>query len=80
MAHTVLIHLLNEEPIVAEMERLPEPSDQVLIVSNVRRRDGREVAFLLPEAGLVVFPWSRIQCVEVMTAEGEEEIVSFIRE
>ncbi len=80
MAHTVLIHLLNEEPVVAEMERLPEPSDQVLIVSNVRRRDGREVPFLLPEAGLVIFPYSRIQCVEVMTTEGEEEIVSFIRE
>ncbi len=80
MAHTVLIHLLNEEPVVAEMERLPEPSDQVLIASNVRRRDGREVPFLLPEAGLVIFPYSRIQCVEVMTTEGEEEIVSFIRE
>ena len=43
MTHTVLIHLLNEEPVVAEVENVPEPGDQVLMVSNVRRRDGREV-------------------------------------
>jgi len=80
MPYTVLVHLLNEEPVVAEMERLPEPSDQVLIVTNVRKRDGQEVPYLLPEAGVVIFPWARVQCVEVIPSEAEERIVSFIRE
>ena len=80
MSHTVLIHLLNEEPLVGEVESIPEPSDQALMVSNVRRRDGREVDYLLPEASLVIYPWARIQCVEVMPSEAEEEIISFIRE
>ena len=80
MPHTVVIHLLNEEPLVAETDNVPEPTDQVLIVSNIRRRDGREVSYLLPEASTVVFPWARIQCVEVMSSDSDDQIVTFIRE
>ena len=77
---TVLIHILNEEPIVGEIDGVPEPSDQVLIVSNLRLRDGRDVTYLLPETDTVVFPWTRIHCVEILPSEEEEEIVTFIRE
>ena len=80
MPHTVLIHILNEESVVGEIEELPEPTDQVLIVSNVRYRDGRDVSYVLPETSKVVYPWTRIHCVEVLPSEKEEEVVSFIRE
>lgn len=80
MPHTVMIHLLNEDAIVAETERIPEPTDQVLVVSNVRRRDGRDVSYILAESSAVVFPWTRIHCVEILPSGAEEEIVSFIRE
>lgn len=80
MSHTVLIHLLNEEPIIAEVEDIPEPDDQLLMVSNVRRRDGREVTYLLPEASLFIFPWTRIHVVEIMPSEAEEEVITFVRE
>jgi hypothetical protein len=77
---TVLIHITNEEAVVGEIESIPEPSDQVLIVSNARLRDGRDVSYLLPETDTVVYPWTRIHCVEILPSEEEEEIVSFIRE
>ena len=80
MPHTVLIHVLNEEAVVGEIERMPEPTDQVLIVSNLRLRDGRDVSYLLPETDTVVYPWTRIHCVEILPSEKEEKIVSFIRE
>ena len=80
MPHTVLIHVLNEEAIVGEVDRIPEPTDQVLIVSNVRLRDGRDVSYIDPETSKVVFPWTRIHCVEILPSEGEEEVISFIRE
>ena len=60
MPHTVMIHVLNEDAVVGEVEHLPEPSDQVIIVSNVRRRDGRDVSYVLPETNTVVYPWTRI--------------------
>jgi hypothetical protein len=80
MPHTVLIHVLNEEAVVGEIESIPEPTDQVLVVSNLRYRDGRDVSYILPETNTVVYPWTRIHCVEILPGEEEEEIVSFIRE
>ena len=80
MACTVLIHILNEEAVVGEIERLPEPSDQVLIVHNIRYRDGRDVSYVLPETDTVVYSWQRIHCMEVLPRETEEEVISFIRE
>ena len=80
MPYTVLVHVLNAEAVVGEVEHIPEPTDQVLIVSNLRHRDGREVSYLLPETNTVVYPWMRIHCVEILPSEEKEEIVSFIRE
>ena len=80
MPYTVLIHVLNEEAVVGEIDNMPEPRDQVLIVDNVRYRDGRNVSYVLPETSTVIYPWMRIHCVEVMPGEEEEDIVSFIRE
>ena len=80
MAHTVLVHILNEEAVVGEIERIPEPTDQVLIVRNVRYRDGRDVSYVLPETDTVIYPWQRIHCVEILSGGDEEEVVSFIRE
>jgi hypothetical protein len=80
MPHTVLIHLLNEDAVVGEIDHIPESTDQVLIASNVRLRDGRNVSYLLPETDTVIYPWTRIHCVEILPGEEEEEIVSFVRE
>ena len=77
---TVLIHIVGEESVVGEIESIPEPTDQVLIVNNLRLRDGRDVSYLLPETDTVVYPWIRIHCVEILPSEEEEEIISFIRE
>ena len=77
---TVLIHIVGEESIVGEIESIPEPTDQVLIVNNLRLRDGRDVSYLLPETDTVVYPWTRIHCVEILPSQEEEEIISFIRE
>ena len=81
MPHSVLVHIKNEESIVGEIEEIPDPTDQVLIISHVRYRDGRDVTYLLPETNTVIYPWSIIHCMEIMPGEGDkEEIVSFIRE
>ncbi|MGD8969082.1 MAG: hypothetical protein PVI07_16365 [Anaerolineae bacterium] len=80
MAYTVLIHISNEQAIVGEIEHIPEPTDQVLIVHNIRYRDGRDVSYVLPETDTVIYPWHRIHCVEILPSETKEELISFIRE
>jgi hypothetical protein len=80
MPYTVMIHVLNEDAVVGEVDQIPDPSDQVIVVSNVRRRDGRDVSYVLPETNTVIYPWTRVHCVEILPSEAEKEIVSFIRE
>ncbi|HID89629.1 MAG TPA: hypothetical protein EYP52_07975 [Anaerolineae bacterium] len=80
MAMTVLIHLMGEDPIVAEIEEMPAPQDQFFACINPRRRDGREVSYLLPEIKLLLLPWHRINCIEILPSEEEEELITFVRE
>jgi hypothetical protein len=80
MSQTVIVHLLNEDPVVGEIEELPDSQAQSLTLSNVRRRDGREVSYVLPETSQVIYPWIRIHCVEVLPTEAEKDIVTFVRE
>jgi hypothetical protein len=80
MAISVLVHISNEEPILGEVENLPTPGDTVLIVSNPRKRDGRDVTFLEANVTTVIWPWEQVSFVEVMPSGEEEEIIGFVRE
>ncbi|MDA1329698.1 MAG: hypothetical protein DWG76_00950 [Chloroflexi bacterium] len=80
MPFTVLIHILNEDPIVGEVEELPAPSDQTLKVENPRKRDGKDLPYLQANVTSVIWPWSRINFIEVLPTGGEDEIIGFVRE
>ena len=80
MAFTVLIHIANEQPILAEMEKLPAPTDTIIIVQNPRMRDGKDLAFLAQNVTTVVWPVSRLTYLEVLPSEQEEKVVGFVRE
>ena len=80
MAHTVIIHVSNEEPVVGELEQLPAANDTVITIHNPRRRDGKDVQNLSNDAIMVVWPINQILFMEVMPGEGEERIIGFVRE
>lgn len=80
MPYTLLVHLLNEDAVVGEVEELPDPTAQFLTLTSPRLRDGREVSYLLPETNTVFYPWNRIHSVELLPTESDEQIVTFIRE
>jgi hypothetical protein len=50
MAQTVIIHLVNEDPILAEVEDLDNLDGPVLECTNPRRRDGKQLHYITPEA------------------------------
>lgn len=79
--YEVIIHMQNEDPIVAEMEKLPDPTHLNILVTNPRRRDGKPLPYATEGARAFVFPWSRISFVEIMSGEEEEkEVEEFFRE
>jgi hypothetical protein len=80
MPYTVLLHIISEDSVVGEIEDLPDPNEQFLTLKNPRLRDGREVSYLLAETNTVLYPWSRIHCVEIMPTESDEQVITFIRD
>jgi hypothetical protein len=80
MAYTILIHILNEEPFVGEVEELPTSTDTNLRIQNPRKRDGKDLLNLQSDVTTVIWPWNRISYVEVLPSGGEDEIIGFVRE
>ncbi len=80
MPYTILVHVLNEDAIVGEVDELPEENVPFLKLASPRLRDGRDVSYFLPDTNLVLLPWSRVHSIEVMPTEGDEKLVTFIRE
>jgi hypothetical protein len=80
MAIEVILHLMNEDPVLAEMEDLPDPTQQSVLITNPRRRDGRPLHYVTEGARAFIFPWSRISFIEIMGGEEVEEVVEFFRE
>ncbi|KPK21347.1 MAG: hypothetical protein AMK69_21955 [Nitrospira bacterium SG8_3] len=80
MPISVILHISNEEPIIGDIEGMPQASDSVLILHNPRKRDGKDVPYLDTDVTVVIYPWEKINFVEIMPAEAEEEIIGFVRE
>jgi hypothetical protein len=81
MTQKVIVHLLNEDPIVAEVERLPEPEDTSIKVLDPRREDGKPIHYLRDGSTAVIFPMHRVSSLEIFAEErAPEEEVTFYRE
>lgn len=80
MPKTVLLHIAGEDPVLAEMDQEPLPSDMFVKVSNLRKRDGKEVAYLASGVQSVIYPWHRITFIEIMpTQEDRGSVIDFFR-
>ena len=78
--YTVLLHLNNEDPVVGEMEKLPESTDNFVQIRNPRRRDGKDLMYLEANVTNVIWPIHRIVFIEIMPTAEDEEIIGFVRE
>lgn len=80
MTYSVILHIQGEEPIVGEIERLPDPTDLLLTITNPRRIDGKDLHYLAENVITVIWPISKINFIEVMPTKEEEDIIGFVRE
>ena len=77
---TLLIHISNEDPILGEVEKLPEQTDQTILVKNPRRKDGKDLHYLQTNVTEVIWPLSRVAFIEVIPGNEEEQIIGFVRD
>jgi hypothetical protein len=80
VAYTVILHILNADPVVGEMDDLPNPTDTMLIINNPRLRDGKDVPYLAEHAMTILWPVDKLNFVEILAGKEEEEIIGFVRE
>ncbi|HNS37745.1 MAG TPA: hypothetical protein PKH92_04290 [Anaerolineaceae bacterium] len=77
---TLLVHVANEDPILGEVDDIPQASDVLIYIKNPRRRDGKDIHYIEPAVTLIGIPFWRINFFEVMPSTEEEDIISFVRE
>ena len=81
MTLTVLIHMANTDPVLAEIDGLPDPQSSYLLCTNPRARDGKRLISFEPECTRFFFPWHRISFVEAYPSdEDHAQIETFFRD
>jgi hypothetical protein len=80
MSITIQIHILNEEPIVAEVDALPASTDTLLVAMNPRLRDGKDLRFVAANVTTIIFPLGRLNFIQVLPSGEEERVVGFVRD
>ena len=80
MRQSIMLHLTNKELILGEIDQLPDPSDQFIIVHNPRRPDGTILAYLQEDVTTILVPWHQTEMVQVLPGTGIEEVIGFVRE
>jgi hypothetical protein len=80
MLQPVMLRLVNEQLILGEIEQLPNPADQFMIIRNPRQRDGMKLAYLQDDVTTILIPWHQITFVQLLPGSGIEEVIGFVRE
>jgi hypothetical protein len=80
MAIEVILHIQNSDPVLGEINELPDSKDTILKVSNPRQRDGKDLIYLNSNVVTVYWPIQQLTFLEILPSGEEEQIVGFVRE
>jgi hypothetical protein len=64
----VVIHLMNEQPLLADVEAMPGPTDVAFVCTNLRTMNGTRPVFVDRMESVFVFPYATIRFIELPTA------------
>jgi hypothetical protein len=77
---TVIIHVSNEDPVMGELDNLPSSTDTIVSLKNPRKKDGKDIKTMEANVSVVIYPIAKLNYIEVVSSESEEEIITFVRE
>jgi hypothetical protein len=66
MATPAIVHILGEDAILADLDTVPNPTHQFLLMRNVRKKDGKPLAYIADEAQVILYAWHKITFLELM--------------
>ena len=65
MIRNVVIHISNDQPLVADLAEAPSPGDVTLICTNLRTLDGRKPVFIDDSSSVFVLPMAHVRFIEI---------------
>jgi hypothetical protein len=68
MLRDVVVHILNEQPILADLIQDPAPSDVALICTNMRTMNGKKPVFIDAVDSTFLLPLAHIRFIEIHKA------------
>jgi hypothetical protein len=68
MLRDVVVHILNEQPILADLLKDPAPSDVAVICSNLRTTNGKKPVFVDSADSTFVIPLAHVRFIEIHKA------------
>ena len=71
MIRDAVIHLLSEQPVIADLLVEPSPGDANLICTNLRTLDGKRPVFIDQSASTFIFPYRHVRFIEIRPARDE---------
>ena len=74
MIRNAVIHLTGEQPLVADLDQMPTPTDVGLLCSNVRYVDGKKPNFIDHRESTFLFPMLHIRFIEIPSAEDRRDL------
>jgi hypothetical protein len=80
MAIEVILHIHNSDPVLGELEEMPDLQDTMVKVTNPRHRDGKDLHYLQNNVVTVLWPVQQLSFIEILPSETEDQIVGFVRE
>ena len=65
MIRNVIVHLHNEQPLMADLYQMPAPTDSALVCTNLRDMNGKRPVFIDDSASYFSFSLTVVRFVEV---------------
>ncbi|HET8784066.1 MAG TPA: hypothetical protein VFM38_00405 [Candidatus Limnocylindrales bacterium] len=65
MLRNAVLHITNEQPLLADLFELPNPTDVALRLTNLRSLDGKRPIFVDDSKSVFLFPYHRVSFVEI---------------
>ena len=65
MIRNAILHLNNEQPLIADLYEAPAPGDVGLRCTNLRQLNGKRPVFIEDKASVFFFPYLHIRFVEI---------------
>ena len=66
MIRNAVIHVSNEQPLLADLYDVPTASDASLVCTNIRMLDGKKPIFIEDAKSIFVFPYLHIRFIEIL--------------